>query len=413
IVNTGIINAYPNHKQLPTIDLVKRKVITTNNEDSIDIAKNIRDVAEHKYSNYKNPNNDFNVTTSNHGTSSDVATTSNEINSGKKKGQCTLFIKDVLLDFAYYGAITIGKQEFNVHLDTGSSNLWIPNKNCSAVFCQNHNRFDSSKSQTFTPEGNPWSIQYGTGFASGITGIDNIKIGCFTADKQIFGLVTNVSDFDAAFEYDGILGLGFDNLNTMDNAAPTLISTLIKQNKMEPIFSFHFSHASDFDDKGIFILGGIDKSKCNGEITFNPLISTNGFWTIKQDNTLVNGNPVFSSPNIAIIDTGTTIIIAPPNDTAAIHKQIPGAVFDSQNNMYTIPCNTTTILSLRFGGVDYPIPSRDLIFLPVTGTDCLSAIMPLDVVPNVDVWVVGDTFLKNVYSVFDVKTKQVGFARSK
>ncbi|CAG8470072.1 16184_t:CDS:1 [Racocetra fulgida] len=404
----------------------------TNNENSIDIAKNIRDIAKHKYSNYKDfnatssknepssngttPNNETssNVTTSSHGTSSDIATTSNEINSDKKKGQCTLFIKDILIDVTYYGAITIGKQEFNVLLDTGSSNLWIPNKNCTSAICQNHNRFDSSKSQTFTPEGNPWSIEYVVGFTSGITGIDNIKIGCFTADKQIFGLATNVSNDDIVLEYDGILGLAFDNLNTMNNGAPTLISTLIKQKKMNPIFSFHFQHTLDFDDRGIFILGGIDKSKCNGEITFNPLITTNGFWAIKQDNALVNGNPVFSSPNIiAIIDTGTSIILAPSNDTAAIHKKIPGAVFDSQNNLYIIPCNTTAILSLRFGGVDYAIPSKDLFFLPITGTDCISAIMPMDFSPTVDVWVVGQTFLKNVYSVFDVENKQVGFARSK
>ncbi|CAG8665290.1 9072_t:CDS:1, partial [Racocetra persica] len=240
-----IINAYPNHKQLPTIELVKRRAIMTNDDDSIDFANYIRDIAKHKYSNYKDfnptsnvksskneissngttPNNETssNVTTSKHGTtpnnetssnvptlkhgiSSDVATISNEIDSDKKKGQCTLSVKDILIDATYYGAITIGKQEFNVLLDTGSSNLWIPNKNCTSAICQNHNRFDSSKSQTFTPEGNPWSIEYVVGFTSGITGIDNIKIGCFTADKQVFGLATNVSNNDIQFEYDGILG---------------------------------------------------------------------------------------------------------------------------------------------------------------------------------------------------------------
>ncbi|CAG8665279.1 9071_t:CDS:2 [Racocetra persica] len=177
----------------------------------------------------------------------------------------------------------------------------------------------------------------------------------------------------------------------MNNGAPTLISTLIKQKKMNPIFSFHFQHALDFDDKGILILGGIDKN-----------------------NALVDGNPVFSSPNItAIIDTGTSVIFAPPNDTAAIHEKIPGAVFNSQNNIYIIPCNTTAIVSLRFGGVDYAIPSRDLIFLPRTGTDCISAIIPSEFSPTADVWIVGQTFLKNVYSVYDVENKQVGFARSK
>ncbi|CAG8760505.1 33404_t:CDS:2, partial [Racocetra persica] len=164
-------------------------------------------------------------------------------------------------DIAYYVVITIGNQEFKVILDTGSSDLWIPNKDCTSISCQNHNKFDPSKSKTFIKEGNPWSIQYDSGFASGITGIDNIKIGCFTADKQIFGLANDVPDVIEFLEFDGILGLGFDSLNTIDNGSPTLISTLIQQMKIRPIFSFHFQHASSPEDRGIFVLGGIDNQR--------------------------------------------------------------------------------------------------------------------------------------------------------
>ncbi|CAG8713496.1 28016_t:CDS:2, partial [Racocetra persica] len=149
-----------------------------------------------------------------------------------------------------------------------------------------------------------------------------------------------------------ILELGFDNLNTINNGAPTLISTIV---------SFYFSHASNFDDVEIFILGSIDKIKFNREIIFNPLIST-------------------------------TPIIALSNDTVTIHKQIPGVQY--------FPLD-----------LEYAIPSRNLIFLPATGTDCISTIMPGDIFPDVDVWVVGLAFIKNVFSVFDVENKKVGFAR--
>ncbi|CAG8778464.1 19445_t:CDS:2, partial [Racocetra fulgida] len=89
----------------------------------------------------------------------------------------------------------------------------------------------------------------------------------------------------------------------------------------------------------------------------------------------------FSSPNItAIIDTGSSVMFVPPNDTAAIHEQIPGAVLNN------------------------------LIFLPRTGTDCISAIVPQEFSSTRDVWIVGQTFLKNVYSVYDVENRRVGFA---
>ncbi|CAG8789694.1 13917_t:CDS:1 [Cetraspora pellucida] len=380
------------------------------------MAKTLRQAAINKYSNLaSNVKTSKNEKSSDVKTTSDVATTFNEINSDEKKD--TLFIKDIQLDLSYYAKIIIGNQEFNILLDTGSSNLWIPNKDCTSAACQNHNRFNPSSSPTFKKEGNPWSIQYGTGFASGITGIDNVKIGRFTADNQIFGLANNISDFFIPLENDGILGLAFDSLNTIDNGTQTLISTLIKQKKIRPIFSFHFQRALDFDDQGTFTLGGVDKTKFKGEITFNPLNSIklplDGFWVINLDDAIVDSKPLSFLGKAAIIDTGTSILILPDNDTAAIHNQIPGAVFDSQDDLYIIPCDTTAVVAFRFGGVDFSIQSKDLILAPISGTDCISSIIPSgDSLPS-DVWLLGQTFLRNVYSVFDVKNKKVGFAHNK
>ncbi|RIB14472.1 aspartic peptidase domain-containing protein, partial [Gigaspora rosea] len=135
------------------------------------------------------------------------------------------------------------------------------------------------------------------------------------------------------------------------------------------------------------------------------------YWLINLDDASVDSKSLSFSGKSALIDTGTTNMIIPPDDAKAIHDKIPESEFDSQSNLYIIPCDTTAVVSLKFGGVDYEIPARDLIYLPISGTQCLSSIMPGEIFgPNL--WLVGQTFIKNVYSVFDVKNQKVGFAHS-
>ncbi|CAG8512337.1 3239_t:CDS:1 [Racocetra persica] len=405
------INAYPNYKQLHTVST------DTNARDSID---KLRKTAINKYSRYKDLALTSNATTSNYKMSSDVSTSNNEIFSHVSTSESqTIPIIDDNPDKAYYVKIIIGNQEFKVMLDTGSSSLWIPNKDCTSDACKGHNRFDSSSSPTFKDEGNPWDIQYGLGNASGITGIDSIQIGNITADNQIFGLANSESDDFGYDDFDGILGLGFDNLNDLDNGSSTLISTLIKQNKINPIFGCHFQHASGVDD-GTFTLGGVDESKFIGEITFNSVINTVGFWEINLDGVKLDDTPMSISGRSAIIDTGSTVLFVPSDDAAAINKQIPGAEFDNKTNTYKVPCppdpcctSTSSIptISLRFGGVDYTIPSEDVIYNSLF--QCITVIVPFDLEGHPNTWVVGQSFLKNVYSVFDVENRKVGFAHSK
>lgn len=73
-------------------------------------------------------------------------------------------------DMAYMGPITIGTppQLFNVIFDTGSTDLWVPSANCTDDACTSKNAFNSTKSTTYSFDGRPYSIQYGSGAVSGI-----------------------------------------------------------------------------------------------------------------------------------------------------------------------------------------------------------------------------------------------------
>ena len=68
-------------------------------------------------------------------------------------------------DLLWHGPITIGTppQHFDIDFDTRSSDLWVPNVDCTDTACQGKDRYNSSASSTSTPEPGFFFIQYGDG----------------------------------------------------------------------------------------------------------------------------------------------------------------------------------------------------------------------------------------------------------
>lgn len=67
-----------------------------------------------------------------------------------------------LPDFA---EISIGTppQKFNIILDTGSSNLWVPGAACQSIACYMHTTFDNTISTSYKANSSTFSISYGSG----------------------------------------------------------------------------------------------------------------------------------------------------------------------------------------------------------------------------------------------------------
>ncbi|KAG6817358.1 hypothetical protein H0H93_007312 [Arthromyces matolae] len=84
-----------------------------------------------------------------------------------------------------------------------------------------------------------------------------------------------------------------------------------------------------------------------------------------------------------------------------------------------VACTTDVTVTISFGGTAWPINTSDMNIgqLSETSTQCVGAIYDRGAGSNIDGasgslnWVVGDTFLKNVYSVFRSSPPSIGFAQ--
>ncbi|RIB20286.1 aspartic peptidase domain-containing protein [Gigaspora rosea] len=305
----------------------------------------------------------------------------------------------------YYGEITIGNQTFKTLFDLGSSDLWIPSLKCTQHSCSIHKRFNESLSKTFKPIGTPFSIGYGAGSVSGITGQDNVFVNGIESEGQIFGLAQEEEgQFMETQEFDGIFGMGFDYLSEINTVTP--FSNMVEEKAVKnPYFGLYLQRSNVTDDGGTLTLGDIDTTKFTGNLHYNN-VSTNDegvydFWTLDVDDISINGKKLNFKNRKAIFDTGSNIVSMPYKDAAAYHKLINGSSFDG--SIYTVPCNTSDQVAYIIGSVSYNIDQSDL----VTGSDCSSGVQ----VGAVNgMWIIGDTFLRNVYSVYNVKNFSIGLA---
>ena len=79
----------------------------------------------------------------------------------------------------WIGQITIGtpaQGPFEVVLDTGSSNLWVPSIACNSKTCSVKHRYNTNASSTSAPNGALFFLPYGTGFCAGSYVNDTVSI---------------------------------------------------------------------------------------------------------------------------------------------------------------------------------------------------------------------------------------------
>ncbi|KAL9584719.1 MAG: hypothetical protein Q9212_001951 [Teloschistes hypoglaucus] len=314
-------------------------------------------------------------------------------------------------DTEYLTPVTVGGQTLNLDFDTGSSDFvdkdrWVFSSELPSSQSNGHSIYNPALSSTATKlAGYTWKISYGDGSgASGDVYTDTVKVGSTVVNGQAVELAQTISaQFAQDTDNDGLLGLAFDSINTVQPVKQKTFFSNAKATLSAPLFTANLKKGQP----GTYTFGYIDAAQHSGAITYVPVNTANGFWEFISNGYAV-GSGAFTSLSIdSIADTGTTLLYLPSTVVTAYYSKVSGARYDSNQGGYTFPCsNTLPSITLGIGSYKAVVPGSYIKFAPVSSTTCFGGIQSNT---GIGFTIFGDIFLKSQFVVFQTSPLQLGF----
>ncbi|ODN82175.1 hypothetical protein L202_02467 [Cryptococcus amylolentus CBS 6039] len=343
----------------------------------------------------------------------------------KRADNGEISLTDHNLDTSYSASLSVGTpaQTFDIVLDTGSSDLWLASEKCSTTACSSMDEYSLSNSSTAVNLSTSFSIEYGSGKASGALVQDLVTLGGYSVASQTFAACDSVSTGLLSTGVSGIMGLSWQAL-AYSKATPWWITLAKSSTWSQPLFAFYLARYRNVagatakeTDGGTATFGYLDSSLYSGDVTYVDVEDDAEYWQIEMASATIQGSSISlnSSYNMVAIDTGTTLIGGPESIVAEIYSKIDGAqrMTGSYASYYEYPCNTSVELDLTFGGYTIEITDQDFNLGRYSSDTsmCTGAVYVQSLSSSSPVqWIVGDAAIKNTYTVFRYNPAAVGFA---
>ncbi len=295
--------------------------------------------------------------------------------------------------------------------------------------CSFAGTYTANSSSTYGYVGSYFNISYvdGSG-ASGDYVTDTFTMGSQTLKTLQFGV--GYSSTSAQ----GILGIGYEvnevqvgraGLASYKNLPAQLVADGMIQSNAYSLW------LNDLDaNTGSILFGGVDTEQYTGSLQTVPIQTESGVFAeflitltgIQLSNSTTNSTIGSDMALAVLLDSGSSLTYLPDGMVQSLYQQI-GAEFDETEGAAYVPCSladTKTTLSFTFSEPSISVGMNELVLDLVTSsgkrptfqsgvTACLFGIAPAGTGTNV----LGDTFLRSAYVVYDLGNNAISLAQTK
>lgn len=325
----------------------------------------------------------------------------------------------------YFMDVSIGTppQKLHMHLDTGSSDLWVnvaDSRLCESNGdpCSAGGTYNANSSSTYQYLNSNFNITYvdGTG-SEGDYVQDTVKFSGVTIPKQQFGIGYVSSS------QEGIIGIGYPSnevavrygYEPYNNVPASLVERGYINTNAYSLW------LNDLDaSTGEILFGGVNSGKYTGDLKTLPIIQeADGQYAefmIALTAMGESGNTGSIINNLAVaalLDSGSSLMYLPNDITSAIYNAV-GAQYDSSQGAAFVDCslaNSESTIDFTFSGATIQVPWNELVIEIGYSNGqpaCIIGISP----SGGQTAVLGDTFLRSAYVVYDIANNQISLAQT-
>lgn len=186
--------------------------------------------------------------------------------------------------------------------------------------------------------------------------------------------------------------------------------------------------AADDEATGTILFGGYDNAKFTGDLAFFPMVekAPDGQYRLDVAEPALSysvGNGIVQVAGVSDqytvrIDTGTSISYIPEAQFNAISGAVKAQIIGS-GPTYSVDCSLAQEsdgVNFDFGGpkgkVTVSVPWAEMV-VPSNDGSCLFGLAPASNDDVNGVYVLGDTFIRSAYLVFDYDDLSIGIAQAK
>ena len=327
------------------------------------------------------------------------------------------------------GSLGTPPQPILMHLDTGSSDLWVNTP--SSALCSKRSQpcaaagtYSANDSSTYSYVGSWFNISYVDGSsAAGDYVSDVIKIGDTTLEDFQFGI-----GYTSASEQ-GILGIGYPinevqvgraRMEPYQNLPAKMVTAGLIQSNAYSLW------LNDLDaNRGSILFGGVDTAQFSGTLQTVPIQANSGvFSEFKITLTSLKLGEMMIAEDKALavlLDSGSSLSYLPDPWVEKIYSKV-GAVYDNGDGAAYVDCKlagSSDTLDFTFSEPRISVEMNELVIDMISpgggrptftnGVEaCLFGIAPA----GAGAYVLGDTFLRSAYVVYDLDSDEISLAQT-